>query len=125
MQRLSHVARNDYLLEGRYLTLELLNTLVSLHQLLLQSLALFGFDAANGAQNTPEALLGLKLTIGILPAAIFVCLAQSTISLCTVMSATVLMMKPRHSARFTIPMAMSAFVTCRVPTCACTFYRKT
>jgi Na+/melibiose symporter-like transporter len=38
----------------------------------LQSLAWFGFDAANGAQNTPEALFGLRLTIGILPAGIFV-----------------------------------------------------
>ena len=40
--------------------------------LALQSLAWFGFDAANGAQNTPEALFGLRLTIGILPASIFV-----------------------------------------------------
>ncbi len=40
--------------------------------LALQSLALFGFDAANGAQNTPDALFGLRLTIGVLPAAIFV-----------------------------------------------------
>ena len=40
--------------------------------LALQSLAWFGFDAANGAQNTPEALFGLRLTIGILPAIIFV-----------------------------------------------------
>lgn len=40
--------------------------------LALQSLAWFGFNAANGAQNTPEALLGLRLTIGILPASIFV-----------------------------------------------------
>ncbi|MGI9324880.1 MAG: MFS transporter [Pseudomonadales bacterium] len=38
----------------------------------LQSLALFGFDAANGAQNTPEALMGLQLTIGVLPASLFV-----------------------------------------------------
>ncbi len=40
--------------------------------LALQSLAWFGFDAANGAQNTPEALFGLRLTIGILPASLFV-----------------------------------------------------
>ncbi len=40
--------------------------------LALQSLAWFGFDAANGAQNTPEALMGLRLTIGILPASLFV-----------------------------------------------------
>ena len=40
--------------------------------LALQSLAWFGFDAANGAQNTPEALFGLRLTIGILPATLFV-----------------------------------------------------
>lgn len=40
--------------------------------LALQSLALFGFVATNGAQNTPEALMGLRLTIGILPASIFV-----------------------------------------------------
>ena len=38
----------------------------------LQSLAWFGFDAANGAQNTPEALFGLRVTIGILPASLFV-----------------------------------------------------
>jgi GPH family glycoside/pentoside/hexuronide:cation symporter len=40
--------------------------------LALQSLALFGFDAANGAQNTPEALMGLRLTFAVLPAIIFV-----------------------------------------------------
>ena len=40
--------------------------------LALQSLALFGFDAANGAQNTPEALTGLRLTFAVLPAIIFV-----------------------------------------------------
>ncbi len=40
--------------------------------LALQSLALFGFDAANGAQNTPEALMGLRLTFAVLPAVIFV-----------------------------------------------------
>lgn len=40
--------------------------------LALQSLAWFGFNAANGAQNTPEALMGLRLTIGILPASMFV-----------------------------------------------------
>jgi Na+/melibiose symporter-like transporter len=39
--------------------------------LALQSLALFGFDAANGAQNTPEALLGLRLTFAVLPALLF------------------------------------------------------
>lgn len=38
----------------------------------LQSLALFGFDASNGAQNTPEALMGLRLTFAVLPAVIFV-----------------------------------------------------
>jgi Na+/melibiose symporter-like transporter len=38
----------------------------------LQALALFGFDAANGAQNTPEALLGLRLTFAVLPPIIFV-----------------------------------------------------
>jgi GPH family glycoside/pentoside/hexuronide:cation symporter len=40
--------------------------------LALQSLALFGFDASNGAQNTPEALMGLRLTFAVLPAIIFV-----------------------------------------------------
>ncbi len=40
--------------------------------LALQSLAWFGFDAANGAENTEEALFGLRLTIGILPASLFV-----------------------------------------------------
>lgn len=40
--------------------------------LALQSLAVFGFDAANGAQNTPEALMGLRLTFAVLPAIIFV-----------------------------------------------------
>ncbi len=40
--------------------------------LALQSLALFGFDAANGAQNTPEALMGLRLTFAVLPAIVFV-----------------------------------------------------
>jgi Na+/melibiose symporter-like transporter len=40
--------------------------------LALQSLALFGFDAANGAQNTPDALMGLRLTFAVLPAIIFV-----------------------------------------------------
>lgn len=40
--------------------------------LALQSLALFGFDASNGAQNTPEALMGLRLTFAVLPAVIFV-----------------------------------------------------
>jgi GPH family glycoside/pentoside/hexuronide:cation symporter len=39
--------------------------------LALQSLALFGFDAANGAQNTPEALMGLRLTFAVLPAIVF------------------------------------------------------
>jgi GPH family glycoside/pentoside/hexuronide:cation symporter len=38
----------------------------------LQALALFGFDASNGAQNTPEALMGLRLTFAVLPALIFV-----------------------------------------------------
>ncbi len=33
----------------------------------LQSLALFGFNALNGAENTPEALLGLRLTYAIVP----------------------------------------------------------
>ena len=40
--------------------------------LALQGLALFGFDAANGAENTPEALWGLRLTYAVLPAIIFV-----------------------------------------------------
>ena len=39
--------------------------------LALQSLAFFGFDAANGAQNTPEALWGLRLTYAVLPPIIF------------------------------------------------------
>ena len=40
--------------------------------LALQSLAWFGFDASNGAQNTEQALFGLRLTIGVLPASLFV-----------------------------------------------------
>ena len=44
--------------------------------LALQSLALFGFDASNGAQNTPEALMGLRLTFAVLPAFIFVIAAM-------------------------------------------------
>jgi Na+/melibiose symporter-like transporter len=40
--------------------------------LALQALALFGFDAANGAQNTPEALMGLRLTFAVLPPIVFV-----------------------------------------------------
>jgi len=41
----------------------------------LQSLALFGFNALNGAENTPEALLGLKLTFSVLPVLFFLAAA--------------------------------------------------
>ena len=37
----------------------------------MQSLALFGFDALNGAENTPEAILGLRLTFSVLPIIFF------------------------------------------------------
>jgi len=43
--------------------------------LALQALALVGFDASNGAQNTPEALMGLRVTFAVLPALIFVAAA--------------------------------------------------
>jgi Na+/melibiose symporter-like transporter len=43
--------------------------------LALQALALVGFDASNGAQNTPEALMGLRLTFAVLPALLFVAAA--------------------------------------------------
>jgi GPH family glycoside/pentoside/hexuronide:cation symporter len=43
--------------------------------LALQMLALVGFDASNGAQNSPEALMGLRLTFAVLPALIFVAAA--------------------------------------------------
>ena len=38
----------------------------------LQALALVGFDASNGAQNTPEALMGLRLTFAVLPVLFFI-----------------------------------------------------
>jgi len=33
----------------------------------MQLIALFGFNALNGAENTPEALFGLRLTYAIVP----------------------------------------------------------
>jgi glycoside/pentoside/hexuronide:cation symporter, GPH family len=40
--------------------------------LALQALALVGFNAANGAENTPQALMGLQFAYAILPGMIFV-----------------------------------------------------
>jgi GPH family glycoside/pentoside/hexuronide:cation symporter len=38
----------------------------------LQLLAVFGFNALNGAENTPEALMGLRLTFAVIPSLFFV-----------------------------------------------------